>query len=382
MAPRPALNWYCRIASNGTNLGRVGDVTRVRELLDEIHERFAAAPLSYGQGTDNPWDEAVALVLQVTGLPDTEASLDVHMCEGEVAEIRLLAERRVVERQPLAYLLGRVPYCGETFLVSKGIVVPRSPIGPLLCGGPSPWVEAPDRILDLCCGSGCLGIIAAKCFPNARVVLADIDPLAVATARRNIVAHGLEGRAEVLCSDLFADIPVSGNAGDPRNGHERAGGAAGAEAQTSAPERGSMGVPTVVPKEVEAAAVSVPEAVGVPEAPEAVGVPKIGVPKIAGAYNLILCNPPYVDAAAMASLPAEFAHEPATGLAGGANGLAIMNRVLADVSRYLTHDGVLVGEVGDAAARLEAQWPNLPFFWPDLPEGGAGVFLLHAADTC
>ena len=317
MAPRPALNWYCRIASKGTNLGRGGDVTRVRELLDEIHERFAAAPLSYGQGTDNPWDEAVALVLQVTGLPDTEASLDVHMCAGEVAEIRLLAERRVVERQPLAYLLGRAPYCGETFLVAKGVVVPRSPIGPLLCGGLPPWVEAPKRILDLCCGSGCLGIIAAKCFPNARVVLADIDPLAVATARRNILAHGLEGRAEVLRSDLFADIPVSGNAGDLKNRHE-----------------------------------------------------------------LILCNPPYVDAAAMASLPAEFAHEPATGLAGGANGLAIMNRVLADVSRYLTHDGVLIGEVGDAAARLEAQWPNLPFFWPDLPEGGAGVFLLQAADTC
>ena len=291
-------------------------MTNVRQVLREVHERFAAAPLRYGQGTDNAWDEAVALVLGVAGLPDIEASLDSPLSEQEAAEIRGLAERRVAERQPLAYLLGRAPYCGETFAVSLGVVVPRSPIGPLLRSGLSPWVDAPTRILDLCCGSGCLGILAAKQFPNARVVLADIDPLAVATARRNIAAHGLEGHVAALRSDLFADIPQR-------------------------------------------------EKVGVPER----------------AFNLILCNPPYVDAEAMASLPAEFAQEPALGLAGGGDGLAIMNRVLGEVSRYLADDGVLVGEVGDAAERLEAEWPRLPFFWPDLPDGGAGVFLLRAADT-
>ena len=335
-------------------------MTNVRQVLREVHERFAAAPLRYGQGTDNAWDEAVALVLGVAGLPDVEASLDSPLSEQEAAEIRGLAERRVAERQPLAYLLGRAPYCGETFAVSPGVVVPRSPIGPLLRSGLSPWVDAPTRILDLCCGSGCLGILAAKQFPNARVVLADIDPLAVATARRNIAAHGLEGRVAALRSDLFADIPQREKVGVPTR---KKVGVPKTPGKVGVPEWERVGVPNTVGAERKG--VGVPKKVGVPER----------------AFNLILCNPPYVDAEAMASLPAEFAQEPALGLAGGGDGLAIMNRVLGEVSRYLANDGVLVGEVGNAAERLEAEWPRLPFFWPDLPDGGAGVFLLRAADT-
>ena len=387
-------------------------MTEVRQVLREVHERFAAAPLRYGQGTDNAWDEAVALVLGVAGLPDVEASLDSPLSEQEAAEIRGLAERRVAERQPLAYLLGRAPYCGETFAVSPGVVVPRSPIGPLLRSGLSLWVDAPTRILDLCCGSGCLGILAAKQFPNARVVLADIDPLAVATARRNIAAHGLEGRVAALRSDLFADIPELEKVGVPTRKKVGVPNTVSAERarvgvpNTGVPAREKVGVPTGggcpegtmgkvgvpekrvgVPNTVSAER----ERVGVPKTPGKVGVPereKVGVPKSVGdperaynSFNLILCNPPYVDAEAMASLPAEFAQEPALGLAGGGDGLAIMNRVLGEVSRYLADDGVLVGEVGDATERLEAQWPRLPFFWPDLPDGGAGVFLLRAADT-
>ena len=296
------------------------------DVLGEVQARFAAAPLSYGHGTDNAWDEAVALVLGVTGLPDCDASLNAPVGEKDVADIRALAERRVAERQPLAYLLGRAPYCGERFHVAPGVVVPRSPIGPLLVDGLRPWLDAPARILDLCCGSGCLGITAAKRFPDARVIMADIDALAVATARRNVAAHGLKGRVEVLRSDLFAALPKK----------------AAGEAATDEP----------------------------------VGVAEASAP----AFDLILCNPPYVDAAAMAELPAEFAHEPALGLAGGSDGLAVMNRVLDDAARYLARDGLLVGEVGEGGGRLERRWPRLPFFWPDLPQGGKGVFLLRAAD--
>ena len=100
-----------------------------------------------------------------------------------------------------------------------------------------------------------------------------------------------------------------------------------------------------------------------------------------GEFDLILCNPPYVDADAMAALPPEFACEPALGLDGGSDGLALINRVIGEVSGFLAEQGVLVGEVGEAAGRLEARWPGLPFCWPDLPAGGAGVFLLHAADA-
>ena len=354
MGLRRASNWYCRTASSATDPnGRalpqtprealqppdlVSKDSSFPEVLDEVHPLFVAAPLSYGHGTDNAWDEAVALVLGVTGLPDAETSLDASVRELDARVIREFAQRRVAERRPLAYLLGKTPYCGEMFHVPEGVVVPRSPIGPLLQDGLGPWVTAPKRILDLCCGSGCLGILAAKRFGQVRVLLADIDPLAVTTARRNVEEHGLEDRVEVLRSDLFERIPGCLNypATPTLNGPPDEGGVATG-------------------------------------ATEGDGVSGSG-------FDLILCNPPYVDADAMAALPDEFTREPASGLAAGADGLAVINRVLADVSRHLNPGGVLIGEVGEGAARLEARWPKLPFFWPDLPSGGAGVFLLHGAD--
>ena len=331
------------------------------EVLSEVHQSFAAAPLSYGHGTDNAWDEAVALVLGIIGLPDAQSSLDLGLQEEQAAAIRGLAGRRIAERRPMAYLLGKTPYCGAMFHVPEGIVVPRSPIGPLLMDGVRPWIEAPARILDLCCGSGCLGILAARRFPDARVVLADIDPLAVATARRNIAAHGLGGRVETLRSDLFAGLLDGFHV--------------------------NVGVPNDAPNDAGAETVVVAEAEGgtVGVAKEDAGVPSREFKEDAGVpsreFDLILCNPPYVAADAMAALPPEFACEPALGLDGGSDGLALINRVIGAVSAFLAEQGVLVGEVGEGAGRLEARWPGLPFFWPDLPAGGAGVFLLHAADA-
>ena len=316
------------------------------EALHEVHRRFAAAPLSYGQGTDNAWDEAVALMLGVTGLRDARSCLDARLEEDQAATIRNLAERRVKERRPLAYLLGSTPYCGEPFHVPEGVVVPRSPIGTLLVDGLRPWVESPARILDLCCGSGCLGILAAKRFPQARVVLADIDPLAISTARRNVTAHGLENRLQTLQSDLFSGLH------------------AGVPGQMEVPADADAG-PTVLP----------------PSKGEAPCVPHAGGSVSGGRYDLILCNPPYVDASGMETLPPEFALEPALGLDGGSDGLALMNRVIGEASAFLTGQGVLIGEVGEGAGRLEACWPGVPFFWPDLPAGGTGVFLLHAGDA-
>ncbi len=275
-------------------------------ILTEVHERFVAAPLCYGQGTGNAWDEAVALVLGVTGLPDDETSLGLVLNQVALARIRQLAERRVRERQPLAYLLEEAPYCGLRLQIAPGLVVPRSPIGPLLLNGLRPWLkEAPARILDLCCGCGALGLLAARQYPCAEITLADIDPLAVATAWRNVIGLGLSDRVQVVCADLFAGVRAS-------------------------------------------------------------------------PYDLILCNPPYVDANDMATLPPEFAWEPAIGLAGGEDGLAVLRRLLEAVPEHLTASGLLLGEAGMNVWRVQRAWPRLPFVWPDLPAGGAGVFLLDA----
>ena len=231
-------------------------MTELRTLLAEVHERFREAPLCYGQGTETAWDEATALVLGVTGLPDAPSSLDVRLDAATTAGIRRLAQRRVDERQPLAWLLGKTQYCGTWFVVEPGIVVPRSPIGPMLLEGLRPWLaRPPQRILDLCCGCGCLGLLAAKQFPAAKVTLVDADPRAASLVRRNAADLGLAARTEVACADLFDGVP-------------------------------------------------------------------------SGAFDLILCNPPYVDAADLRTLPPEFAHEPALGLAGGEDGLDIVRRVI------------------------------------------------------
>ncbi len=277
----------------------------LRELIEAVSERFSKADLYFGHGTDNPWDEAVALVLFVTGANDDATELDRIVPDAQVDTVLELSQRRVSERQPLPYLLGRCQYFGLEFILEPGIVVPRSPIGGLLAEGLVPWVgREPERVLDLCCGSGCLGILAAHVFPEATVQMLERNPAAVAVARENIALHGLEDRVSVAESDLFA------------------------EAQ--------------------------------------------------GTYDVIITIPPYVDAADMASLPAEYLHEPKEGLAAGEDGLTIVHRILADAPAHLASDGLLICEVGASAPALLRVYPALPFVWPHLPEGGEGVFLLEA----
>ena len=97
-------------------------------------------------------------------------------------------------------------------------------------------------------------------------------------------------------------------------------------------------------------------------------------------FDLILTNPPYVDAAAIASFPPEYAAEPTIAHAGGADGLDIVRRILRDAPEHLTARGTLVCEVGGARQQLEHEFPHLPFVWLDTEDTSGEVFLLRAGD--
>ncbi|GAB5100154.1 50S ribosomal protein L3 N(5)-glutamine methyltransferase [Caballeronia sp. HLA56] len=97
-------------------------------------------------------------------------------------------------------------------------------------------------------------------------------------------------------------------------------------------------------------------------------------------YEVIITNPPYVNATAMQSLPEEYRHEPALALAGGADGMDVVRRIVHEASKWLTEDGVLVVEIGNERANVEAALGGLDLIWLSTSAGDDNVFLIQAAD--
>lgn len=281
----------------------------IRDLIRWGVSRFHEAELFFGHGTDNAWDEARALVLGGLHLPWEMADdyLDCRLEADELAAVRALLKRRIDERIPAAYLLGEAWFCGLPYVVDPRVLVPRSPIGELIEGRFAPWLAGePARILDLCTGSGCIGIACAHAFPEAEVVLADLSFEALEVANLNIERHQLEERVYTVQGDGFDGLPGQ-------------------------------------------------------------------------RFDLIVSNPPYVDAEDFADMPAEFHHEPELGLACGEDGLDLVRRMLAEAADHLSDDGLLVIEVGNSQVHVEAAYPEVDFTWVEFARGGHGVFVLSAA---
>lgn len=93
-------------------------------------------------------------------------------------------------------------------------------------------------------------------------------------------------------------------------------------------------------------------------------------------YDLMVTNPPYVDAEDMSDLPAEYLVEPKLAFAAGPDGLKLVRRILANASRFLTENGVLICEVGNSMLHLIEQYQDIPFTWLKFEQGGDGVFML------
>jgi ribosomal protein L3 glutamine methyltransferase len=266
----------------------------------------------FGHGTDNAWDESLYLVQAALHWPQP---LDAQMFDSRL----LLPERnrivdwvlkRVEQRMPLPYVTGSAWFAGLPFTIDRRAIIPRSPIAELIAQDFQPWYrgEQPKSVLDLCAGSGCIGIACAMYMPGIEVDLVDLSAPALALAQENIERHALQDRVTAIESDLFAGL---------------------------APGR---------------------------------------------RYNIIASNPPYVDAADLASMPAEYRHEPALALGSGADGLELSRRLLREAGNYLSDDGLLVLEVGNSAVALEQQYPEIAFTWIDFERGGEGVLVMTAEE--
>ncbi len=269
---------------------------------------FERGDLYYGHGTDNAWDDAAQLILWLVKTPwaKLDAILAARLTVQEREHAYQLIHERLITRKPAAYLTGEAYFAGLPFIVNEQVLVPRSPIAQLIEQQFQPWLEqSPKTVLDMCTGSGCIGIACAVAFPEAFVDLVDISAGALEVAEQNVVAYGLEQAVSLIESD--------------------------------------------------------------------------GLQNVDNAYDLIVCNPPYVDAEDMAALPQEYCNEPELALASGPDGLDFTRQFLQNVNHRLKPGGVIVLEVGNSWEALEEAFPTVPFTWVDLPEGGHGVCVLTKA---
>jgi ribosomal protein L3 glutamine methyltransferase len=291
-------------------------------LLDFVRygvSRFNEAKLAFAHGTTDPVAEAAFLVCEALHLhpgEHFEGFADARVTAAEGKHILDLITRRITTRKPAAYLVNKIYMRGVPFCVDERVIVPRSYIGEILDshfadedGGDAALMDpsSVESVLDLCTGSGCLAILAARHFPNARVDAVDISRDALAVAARNVADHGLEDRITLHHGDLFK--PLGGRR-----------------------------------------------------------------------YDLIISNPPYVDAEGMAALPPECRAEPKLALDGGADGLDIIRRILDEAGAHLTSEGGLLCEIGRGRDNLEAAYPQAPLLWLDSEDSEAEVFWIAAAD--
>ena len=282
----------------------------LRDYLRYGLSAFRKADIFYGHGSDNAWDEALALILHALHLPmdmDKEV-LDARLTRSERLRVLALFEQRIDQRIPVPYLTGEAWFCGLSFYVDERVLIPRSPVNEMIQAAFKPWYQGdePQRILDLCSGSGCIGIACAYAFETADIILADLSEDALAVAQKNIERHDLSYQVQTCPSDLLQSVE--------------------------------------------------------------------------GQFDIIVSNPPYVDAEDFASMPEEYQHEPEMALVSGQLGLYHPLKILQQAQHYLSDDGILVLELGNSGQHLEDALPQIDFNWVEFEMGGHGVLVISKVE--
>ncbi|MCK6370265.1 MAG: 50S ribosomal protein L3 N(5)-glutamine methyltransferase [Gammaproteobacteria bacterium] len=182
----------------------------VADLLSWGEAELAAAGIICAQGTQEPRDEAAAIIYHLLGLDHADqAAYGRKLSQVERERCEAAISRRISERIPAAYLLGEAWFAGRPYFVDRHVLIPRSPFASLIESRFEPWLVAPGprlRILEIGTGSGCIAIGCALAFPQSFVVATDVSRKALAVARRNVERHRVGQRVVLLNANLLHGI--------------------------------------------------------------------------------------------------------------------------------------------------------------------------------
>jgi len=296
-----------------------GELVSLLDFVRYAVSRFLEARLVFAHGTTDPVAEAAFLVCETLHLhPDQfEIFATARVTAREARAILELIERRVITRKPAAYLVNKIYLRGLPFYVDERVIVPRSYIGELL---ESHFAGESDEGGSLIDDPAAIESVLDLCTGSG--CLAILAGLNFPNARVDAVD---------ISKDAL-DVAARNVAGY------------GLEDSVHL-LRGDLFAP-------------------------------LGGRR----YDLIISNPPYVDAQGMADLPRECRAEPKLALAGGADGLDLVRRILQEARQYLTPGGGLLCEIGRGRELLEAAFPELPLLWLDTEDSEGEVFWIGAAD--
>lgn len=295
-----------------------GELLTLIDFVRYAVSRFTEAKLAFAHGTTDPVAEAVFLVSESLHLHPDQFEIFAHACvtSAEGKAILDLIHKRVTTRKPAAYLVNKIYMRGLPFYVDERVIVPRSFIGELLDSHFGGDGE-PGSLID-----------------DATAVERVLD-----------LCTG-SGCLAILAAQHFPNAAI--DAVDVSKGAlevaARNVGEHGLDERITL-HRGDLFAP-------------------------------LGDNK----YDLIITNPPYVDAEGMAALPPECRAEPKLAFDGGADGLDVVRRILAEGPDHLTPDGGLICEIGRGRELVDEAFPELPLLWLDTEESEGEVFWIAAAD--
>jgi ribosomal protein L3 glutamine methyltransferase len=296
-----------------------GELVTLLDFVRYATSRFNEAKLTFAHGTTDPVAEAAFLVGETLHLhPDQfDSFATTRVTASEARAILDVISRRVTSRQPAAYLVNRIYMRGLPFYVDKRVIVPRSFIGELL-----------DSHFGGADGEGPSLIEDASAVENVLELCTGSGCLAVLSSRAFPNAHidavDISKDALAVAARNVADF--------------------GLEDRVTL-HRGDLYAPVAGKR-----------------------------------YDLIIANPPYVDAEGMAGLPPECRAEPKLAFDGGADGLAVVRRILDQADRHLTAEGGLLCEIGRCRGALELAYPRTEFLWLDTEDSQGEVFWIAASD--